>query len=346
MPTILDSGKHLLSLISDILDVARIGAGKLELNATIINATSICQSSLNLIKPLAEKKQLQIHVHIDSSIQTLQADERRLKQILVNLLSNASKFTPTNGRIGLEVMPDKEVQAILFTVWDKGIGISEKDLKYLFKPFRQLDSRLSRQYGDTGLGLSLVYHMTEMHGGSVSVQSELGQGSRFTISLPWTSNTQIDIQPAETIPVPITATSALEPLNAASTLTQTENVGQQPLVLLAEDNASNILIFSKCLRVKGYRIIVAHDGSEAIQLARQDRPNLILMDVQMPGMDGLEATRRLRTDDELASIPIITLTALAKPGDRERCLEAGVDDYLSKPVNLKELIRLVKVHAK
>ena len=344
--TIIDSGQHLLALISDILDVARIGAGKLELNTTALQVESICQASLDLVKPLAEKKQLEIHVNIDSEAHTLQADERRLKQILVNLLSNATKFTPIMGRIGLEVSIDKELKAMLFTVWDTGIGISEQDLKHLFKPFSQLDSRLSRQYGGTGLGLSLVYHMSEMHGGSVSVQSQLGQGSRFTVSLPWSSNIQIQAQPIESKSIPTTTTTSESLLSFSTPTPTTEDSSKQPLILLAEDNESNILIFSKCLQVKGYRVIVARDGSTAMQMARTERPNLILMDVQMPGMDGLEATRRLRADDTMADIPIIALTALAMPGDRERCLAAGVNDYLSKPVNLKELIRLVKVHGK
>ena len=331
--TITKSGQHLLALINDILDIARIEAGKLELNVTRVNVESVCKASLELINSLAVKKQLQVRYTIDDAAQALEVDKRRLQQILANLLSNAVKFTATNGAIGLEVVGDKEAEIIQFTVWDTGVGIAEEDLQHLFEPFKQLDNRLSRRHEGAGLGLSLVYHMADMHGGSVSVQSEVGQGSRFTVALPWPHSIQNKIVEA----VEITDIPA-----APSVFTRVQDKNTMPLILVAEDNELNSLILCKCLQAAGYRVSVAWDGNEAIKRAREERPDLILMDVQMPGMDGLEATRRLRADAELAAIPIIALTALAMSGDRERCLEAGADDYFSKPINMQELVQLVE----
>ncbi|MCB0191040.1 MAG: hybrid sensor histidine kinase/response regulator [Anaerolineae bacterium] len=180
-----ESGRQLLSLVNNILDVSRIEAGKMYLDIGPVFVESVCQSSLRLIKQPAQKKQIKVFSHVDNIANIVQADNRRLKQILSNMLSNAVKFTPENGKIGLEIVGDPEKRMIHFTVWDTGIGISLEQLSQLFKPFVQLDSRLSREYSGTGLGLVLTQRIAEMHGGSVSVESKVGQGSRFTVSLPW-----------------------------------------------------------------------------------------------------------------------------------------------------------------
>jgi len=181
-----ESGRHLLTLLSDILDLAEIGAGKLQLDITPVDVDAVCGASLRLIKPLAQKKRLKISASfISCEVTSIQADERRLKQMLVNLLNNAAKFTPEGGTIGLEVEADLEKRTVDFIVWDTGIGIAEEDLDRLFQPFMQLDSSLSRKYEGTGLGLALVDSMVKLHGGSIAVESEVGKGSRFTITLPW-----------------------------------------------------------------------------------------------------------------------------------------------------------------
>jgi PAS domain S-box-containing protein len=180
-----EGGRHLLALINDILDLSKIGAGKMELSITPINVEALCQASLRFLNQAAHKKRLKISTMFDSTVITIRADERRMKQVLVNLLSNAVKFTPEGGRIGLDVEGDFEEHVVRFTVWDTGIGIVNKDIERLFQPFIQLDATLSRKYEGAGLGLSLVYHIVDMHGGSISVNSEEGKGSRFTVSLPW-----------------------------------------------------------------------------------------------------------------------------------------------------------------
>jgi len=180
-----ESGRHLLQLITDILDISKIGAGKLELTIGPVSVKSVCEASVMFIKQLAYKKRIKVVSTCDQNITTFRADELRLKQVLVNLLSNAVKFTPEGGSVGLEVEGDPEQQRITFTVWDTGTGIAEEDMERLFQPFEQLERTRSHHHEGTGLGLSLVYRLVELHGGSISVESEVGKGSRFTVSLPW-----------------------------------------------------------------------------------------------------------------------------------------------------------------
>jgi PAS domain S-box-containing protein len=342
--TIEESGRHLLSLINDILDLSKIEAGKLALEIGPVSVDAVCQASLRLINQMAQKKKLTLSSTFDRMVSTIQADDRRLKQALVNLLSNAVKFTPEGGTIGLEVDGHAGQGVVRFTVWDTGIGISQKDMARLFQPFIQLDSSLSRQYSGTGLGLALVHRIVELHGGSVSVESEPGKGSRFTISLPWqkTANTARILDVGERI----ARTAPTSHLSEFRGVPGQEKRVEPPLILLAEDNESSINILSDYLLAKNYRIVVARNGGEAIDRAREDRPNLILMDIQMPSMDGLEVTRRIRADASLATIPIIALTALAMSGDRERCLQAGANEYMSKPISLKGLSAAIEQQLK
>jgi two-component system sensor histidine kinase/response regulator len=180
-----ESGHHLLQLITDILDLSKIGAGKLELVIEPVSVKSVCETSLMFIKQSAHKKRIKLVSTGDQNIANFHADELRLKQVLVNLLTNAVKFTPERGTVGLEVEGNPEQQRISFTVWDTGIGITEEDMERLFQPFEQLESTSSRHHEGTGLGLALVSRLVRLHGGSVAVESEVGKGSRFIVSLPW-----------------------------------------------------------------------------------------------------------------------------------------------------------------
>jgi len=179
-----ESGRHLLVLITDILDLSKIGAGKFELDIDAVEVEPICQASLQLIKQAAHNQQLRVSLQLDSAVTTIEADIRRLKQMLVNLLSNAVKFTPPGGAIGLDVTGDPARELVSFTVWDTGIGIAPADLARLFQPFVQLDSRLAREYSGTGLGLSLAYRLAELHGGTAWVEDRAGGGSSFQVVLP------------------------------------------------------------------------------------------------------------------------------------------------------------------
>lgn len=180
-----NSGEHLLQLINQILDLAKINAGKLELDVKAVSVEQICERTLTMIQPLASKKQLRVGTTLDFTVEEIVADELRLVQILLNLLTNAVKFTPEGGSIGLEIESDSQNNLAHFTVWDSGIGISAEDKAHLFKPFVQVNGRLNRTQEGTGLGLYLVFRLVELHGGQIHLESEVGRGSRFTLSLPW-----------------------------------------------------------------------------------------------------------------------------------------------------------------
>jgi signal transduction histidine kinase/ActR/RegA family two-component response regulator len=325
--TVSESGHHLLSLINDILDLAKIEAGQITLDVNKVDIRSVCDASLRMIKQLAQKKNQAVAFEIDKSLELMWADERRLKQMLVNLLSNAVKFTPEGGRLGLEVYGNQDENKITFTIWDTGIGIKDSDMTRLFQPFVQLDAGLARESSGTGLGLALVAQMARMHGGSASVTSEPGKGSRFSIMLPW------------------------EPALASDTIERLKTTGKfkpvkftkdnKPTILLIEDTEEVIMMVADYLESNGFNTVTAHDGLEGILQAQLTHPDLILMDIQMPNMDGFEATKKLRSDPGFKRTPIIALTALAMSNDRERCLEAGMDEYITKPVHLRGLVKII-----
>ena len=328
LTTINESGHHLLSLINDILDLAKIEAGQITLDINKVDINSVCQASLRMVKQLAQKKNQEVLFQIDGGLGLMWADERRLKQMIVNLLSNAVKFTPESGTLGLEVQGDRAGNKVTLTVWDNGIGINSRDMEKLFRPFVQLDTGLAREATGTGLGLTLVAQMARLHGGSVTVQSQPGAGSRFSIQLPW------------------------EPALAADAVTRLRNTGKfpaidphaknKPTILLIEDTKEVVMMISDYLELAGYKIVTAQDGVDGITQAKLSHPNLILMDIQMPRMDGFETTQKLRSDPEFKDTPIIALTALAMSNDRQRCLDAGMDEYVSKPVNLKALTKMIR----
>ncbi len=384
-----ESGRHLLSLITDILDVSKMEAGKLELDLGPCDVRSVCKGSVQLVQGMADKNNLRIDVDIEESVQTIRADSRRLKQMLVNLLSNAVKFTPAGGSIGLEVKGDKISEEVRFTVWDTGIGIAKEDIEKLFQPFVQIDSGHTRQYGGSGLGLVLVANMAKMHGGKVTVESEIDSGSSFVISLPWKEEDEEDDglellglsrfrsaqpghrRPSTNIGRRRPALSDSEPLFPSSTTnessvtngtTSVRNNGSSepqpisatvdrpqtkrpPTILIVDDNAPNVDALAEYLCIHDCELAVAHDGLDAIRKASELQPSLILMDVQMPEMDGIEATRRIREIPELANSAIVGLTASVMPGNQERCLAAGMTDFLGKPVDLDSLDRVIYQYA-
>ena len=325
--TISESGSHLLSLINDILDLARIESGQVVLNIIEVQLQQVCQASLRMINQLAHKKEQEVSLQIEDGIDTIWVDERRLKQILVNLLSNAVKFTPAGGKLGLNVHADPREKRVMFTVWDNGIGISENDFTRLFQPFVQLDSSLSREAPGTGLGLALVAQMARLHGGSVSVESQPGEGSRFTVTLPWEPALATDAE------LRLRSTGKFRAIHPEAK--------DRPIILLIEDTKDATVMVTDYLQMAGYQVLSARDALTGLDLAKRTRPDLILMDIHLPGIDGLEATRRLRADAEFRTLPIIALTALAMPGDRERCLAAGATDYVTKPVSLKKLAAMI-----
>ncbi|MEI7771133.1 MAG: CHASE domain-containing protein, partial [Chloroflexales bacterium] len=334
------SGRHLLTLINDILDLSKVEAGRMDLDLEPHIISDICEASLLFVREIATKQELQVSFTCNDKYAAIDVDGRRLKQMLVNLLSNAVKFTPAGGQVRLAAEADPEHGVVRFTVQDTGIGIAPEDMGRLFTPFTQLDSSLTRQHEGTGLGLALVRRLADLQGGSVTVESAgPGQGSRFTIALPWLRS-QPGLRPGGASPQ--AQGDAIPP--AAGQIAAAEAGPQMrrgALILLAEDNEMTISALSDYLNDHHHRVVVARNGQEAIDQAAERRPDLILMDIQMPVMDGLEATRRLRSAPAHAATPIIALTALAMPGDRERCLDAGANVYLSKPLSLRGLAELI-----
>ncbi|MGC9503923.1 PAS domain S-box protein [Baaleninema sp.] len=333
--TIERSGRHLLELINDILDLSKIEAGHLELHPSPTSLLPLCESSISFVRQMAAKKSIQLHLEVLEESVMLDIDERRMRQVLVNLLSNAVKFTPEGGCVRLTVTrvlrdpTENNKPYLAFAVRDTGIGIAPEDRDRLFEPFVQIDSRLCRHYSGTGLGLSLVKRLTELHGGRVEVESCVGRGSCFTV---W-------------IPAPISdgrQAIETEDLGAVRGRSHQRSEAEMPLVLLAEDHKASAEMLASFLYANGYRTLTAHNGLDAFRQAKQHRPDVILMDVQMPLVDGLEAIARIRGEADVAEVPIVALTALAMAGDRDRCLEAGADDYVAKPVRLKLLLETLE----
>ncbi|MGI0489688.1 PAS domain S-box protein [Pantanalinema rosaneae CENA516] len=339
--TIESSGQHLLELINDILDLAKVESGTLELQLTPIAVDYLCQSSLAFVRQQAAQKQIQLSAEIPTGLPKILVDERRMRQVLINLLNNAVKFTPGGGSAKLIVQTEfqPEQTFLLLSIADTGIGIAPEHLDRLFQSFVQIDSSLNRQYNGTGLGLSLVRRLTELHHGSVTVTSQVGEGSCFTVRLPY----HYESQP---VPLPATLTTqsnqATQPDPRPVDLSPATASPSAQRILLVEDNPANVATMSSYLSSRGYHLLFASNGEEAFTVAQATCPDLILMDIQMPKMDGLAAIRQIRAEPMLAKIPIIALTALAMSGDRERCIAAGANDYLSKPVPLKQLVASIR----
>ncbi len=337
--TIEQSGQHLLALINDVLDVSKISAGKLELYVTPVNIAELCKSSLILVRQQALAKQIQLDTHLPTDLDQVLVDERRLRQVLINLLSNAIKFTAPGGQIVLSVVVTapgvshhSAGYSVCFAVSDTGIGIASTDLPKLFQPFIQIDSNLNRKYAGTGLGLVLVKQIVELHGGYVTINSEIDKGSCFSVVLP-----QADVRPAKPSNKLANSKQHYSHCEIISNASSALPPHTTPLVLLAEDNEINVNTLSSYLTAKGYRIILAQNGQEAISLNQIHHPDLILMDIQMPEMDGIVAIKHIRQHSQPQNIPIIALTALAMDGDREKCLAMGANRYLAKPFKLQEL---------
>jgi len=340
LEVIQSSGQHLLNLINDILDVAKIASGQITLEYSHVAVEQLCSSSLAFIAQQVLNKRIKLETNIQPHLPDIFADEIRIRQVLLNLLTNAVKFTLEGGTVTLTVSLISPAQDtpqptyLRIAVTDTGIGIAPENIPKLFKPFVQIDGALNRQQTGTGLGLALVKQIVELHGGQIELTSKLGEGSCFTVDLPYAPPVAPSF-PAATLSVSKEADFSTPPANDAASI-------QSPLILVAEDNATNVTTLSTYFEANGYRLLIANDGQEAIDLALSHHPDVILMDVQMPGVDGLEAMKQIRQQESLHGIPIIALTALAMKGDEERCLAAGADYYLSKPVKLKQLNSLIQ----
>ncbi|HEU5087568.1 MAG TPA: HD domain-containing phosphohydrolase, partial [Roseiflexaceae bacterium] len=351
MRLISENGKHLMALINDILDFAKIDADRLAIDVNVVNIDDMCRSVMRMILPMARKKRLTATLHLDPQVVSLSADERRLNQVLVNLLSNAVKFTPEGGSIGLNVTPDIEHEQIQFTVWDTGIGISDADQRRLFQPFVQLDNGMAFTRSGTGLGLALVRRLVTLHEGSIAVQSIPGKGSRFSVSLPWPAA----MRPAtlrsahplangvyDNTPDGLTADEQHEVVDLgtaemADSRERFDPLQQPTTILIADDDAGVRETLKKLLTKHSYRLAFAADGPSTLGQAARVLPDLILLDVMLPGMNGFEICRKIRNHPHMAEVPIVMITADGDRQTRLLGLRAGADDFITKPFDIGEL---------
>ncbi len=350
------SGQHLLQLINDILDLSKIEAGKADLELAPVSIQELCNQSLKMIQPRAEKKRLALSLELDYRLQEVSLDERRVRQILINLLSNAVKFTPEGGTVKLggrlaygcqlkkEFRPDRSpincsTPYLCLEVTDSGIGIPEDKLHLLFRPFQQIDSSLTRRHEGTGLGLALTKRLAELHSGTVSVASQENKGSTFKVWLPLTE--MRSLQQADT------RGSDAKQVSSPSLNSQVPRKDAKR-ILVVEDQPFNQMLLSEVLELEGYAVEWIHDGQAMLErlgspvVTPQSLPHLILMDIQLPEVDGFELIRQLKANPIWQKVSVIAVTAMAMAGDRDRCLEAGADDYLSKPLDLEKLITTVR----
>lgn len=326
--TILTSGQSLLGLLDNILDLSKVEAGKLELAPTAFNPAHLLMQTVAVFEPLAQSKHLTLRVDTGTLEKSYCCgDATRLRQMLTNYLGNAIKFT-SQGEVLVQVAQindDSGQRWLEFSVQDSGIGIAADKQALLFKPFSQADSSTTREFGGTGLGLSIVAKLAEFMGGSTGLQSQLGKGSRFWFRVP--------MRPAPAPPHPEQVTPPIGRSEPADVLS-----GR---VLVAEDNPINRMVIKALLTKLALQVEFADNGHVAFERVRQATPfDVILMDVQMPIMDGQQATRSIRQwehDSGAKRTPIIALTASAFDDDRLRCAEAGMDDFLTKPITLARL---------
>lgn len=325
--TIRKSGEALLAVINDILDLSKIEAGKMELECQPLDLRSCIETSLDLEAVMASAKGLNLAYIIDEDAPNeIIGDPSRLRQILVNLIGNAVKFTD-KGEVTISVSSRSTGKGheIHFAVKDTGIGIPEDKMSRLFQSFSQVDPSTTRRYGGTGLGLAISRRLVEMMGGEIWVESQFGQGSTFHFT----------IQAEEALISPVKSEES--PSRPDSDLS-----GNQSLrILLAEDNPVNQKVMLQMLGKLGYSANIAANGLEVLQAMERQRYDVVLMDVQMPDMDGLEATREIRQRWPNNGLNIIAVTAYALEGDREKCLEVGMDSYISKPVKMGELAKVL-----
>ncbi len=317
MGNILSSGRHLLTLINDILDLSKIEAGRMELYPEAFCVAEVISGVLNTIKPLAARKQIDVEEAIDPDLLTLVADPGKVKQILYNILSNAVKFTPEHGRIGVRAACGQGEAC--FAVWDTGIGIKLEDQVRIFGEFQQVEVTAARQYEGTGLGLTLAQKFVELHGGRIWVESEFGQGSTFTFTLPL----------VEVPTVPVAERSEL-------------HESSRPLVLVVEDDAKTRELLRFSLVREGFRVEEARDGEEAVCKARALQPLLITLDILLPRKDGWEVLRELKEDAATRDIAVIIVSIVDDP---ERGFSLGAADYLLKPFEREDFLRRLGRHS-
>ncbi len=339
------SANSLLTLLGNVLDISRIEAGKMELEEEVFDLRHTLENTVEALSVQVQKKDVELHLSISPEVPAkLEGDQGKLRQVIVNLAGNAIKFTERGEiRISVDLAPPVSGNALQedasfllhFSVSDSGIGIPAEKLENIFEIFTQVDGTATRKYGGTGLGLAISKQIVRLMGGDIRVESEPGKGSvfHFTVRLG-------DAQKKADLVYP-----SYGKISSEENSSENRRDAHPLHILIAEDNRVNQIVAEGILRKEGYNVLSVENGKQALEALAKERFDLILMDVQMPEMDGIEATKKIRSgtgSDINPMIPIIALTAHAMMGDRERCLASGMNDYISKPFNAKELVRIIE----
>ena len=334
-----DCATHLRALIDDILDVSRIEAGRLQLDEVDFDPVGVARAALEVVRTAAQDKGLALRIEAPSVAVPVRGDPARVRQILLNLLGNAVKFTPS-GAVVLRVsaVPDGDARRVRYEVEDTGIGIEAGKLETVFESFTQADGSVNRRFGGAGLGLAIVRQLARLMDGDATVRSEPGRGACFAVELRLapvpTHGPSAPGEGAARAPAVATA-GAADPTRAAAPAADDPASCRPMRVLVAEDNPVNRALLEALLRRVGHRCTLVADGAQAIEAVLRDAYDVVLMDVQMPGVDGLAAARALRASG--STVPIVAVTANAMSGDVESCRDAGMDGYLAKPYRADEL---------
>jgi PAS domain S-box-containing protein len=324
---ILTSSQHLLRLINDVLDLAKVESGKMEFHPEPVELPTLVNEVRDAVRTLIAKHRTKVSIEIDPDLVDLVLDPGRLKQVLYNYLTNAIKFTGDEGAVAIRARPESPGHFRL-ELQDNGIGIKPEDMGRLFVEFQQIDSSIAKKYQGTGLGLALTRRIVEAQGGRVGVASKPGEGSTFYAVLPRQARINAGNESASTASPPFRAReepTALIPGPLADT------------VLIVDDNATNLDLARVVLTTSGYEARTAIDAASALEALKTFKPQVILMDIQMPGMDGLTLTRRLKSDPATRDIVVIALTAYAMKGDDEKALASGCAGYITKPIDTRRL---------
>jgi CheY-like chemotaxis protein len=359
---IFTSGTHLLSLINDILDLSKVEAGKMTLDLEPLQVATLVQESLHVVREKALAHRIGMVTDVPEALGGFGAiwlDSRKVKQILYNLLSNAVKFTADGGtvtlraqRVSSEAVPHGCYAHYLeLAVKDTGIGISETDQEQLFRPFSQIDSSLARRYQGTGLGLVMVKRLADIHGGKVALHSVQGQGSTFTVWLPWRESAQdlVDGEPqpqtpgATALPAVVasaTSVASVAPLASVASLAAVAQLrtlaGTVPVALVVDDDANSAELLRLQLESVGFRVVIAATAEAGLEMAGRETPDLVTLDINLPGINGWEFLQAFRQQPQFTKIPVVIVSVIA---DRSRGLSLGANQVLQKPVGREQLVR-------
>ena len=327
MSAIRNCGEHLLTLINDVLDLSKIEAGRLELESNACDLHALLQSVHDVFAQRAADKGLQLEIDVAPEVaRAIRTDSTKLKQVLVNLVGNAVKFTE-RGHVRLSVS-ETTSQQLQIAVSDTGVGMAPEDVEDAFDPFKQATA--GKQAGGTGLGLAISRRIIEAMEGNLTAESRLGKGSVFTLRIPLIEERE------EALAAVVTQTLG----NSAPHLPG----GIRKRILIADDREENRDVLDRLLRGAGFDTIVVNDGQAALDVLTRESIDLVLMDVRMPRLNGIEATRRMRREPRLSNLPVIAVTASVFPNQRQRIIEAGCDDFLGKPLRSDELFAKLQQH--